>query len=228
MKILLLEDDVALSEVITEYLQDSGYDVEAVYDGQEALNQSYESNYDLYIFDVNVPMIKGFDLLKLLRNRNDNTPAIFITALNNIEDVSLGFDSGCDDYLKKPFELAELLLRIKNIQKRAFVQPRSSTIKIFDDIVFDIEKELLIKEGSEIQLPNKELKALKYFLQHSSEVIPYEELFEVMWDFDEEPSMKSLRVHMRNLRHVLRQDLIKNIRGVGYRFDLGSEDESRD
>ncbi len=228
MKILLLEDDVALSEVITEYLEDAGYDVKSVYDGQEALDRSYESKYDLYIFDVNVPTIKGFDLLELLRGRNDTTPAIFITALNNIEDVSLGFESGCDDYLKKPFELAELLLRIKNIQKRVFVQPRSSIIKIFDDLVFDIEKELLIKLGSKIQLPKKELKALKYFLQHSSKVVSYEELFEAMWDFDEEPSMKSLRVHMRNLRHLLGHDLIKNTRGIGYRFDLGSEDESRD
>lgn len=228
MRILLLEDDVALSEVISEYLEDAGYDITCVYDGEEAFKESYERHYDLYIFDVNVPTMTGFELLKTLRKGDDAVPAIFTTALNSIEDMSLGFQSGCDDYLKKPFELAELLLRIKNIQKRSYAQSRSNKIKIYDNLFFDIETELLFKENTEIPLPNKVRKALKYFLQHPSKVITFDELFDVMWDYDEEPTMESLRAHMRTLRQLLGEDLIKNIRGVGYRFDRRDEDESGD
>lgn len=220
MKILLLEDDVALSDVIYEYLDDNDFEVDLVFDGEEALSSAYEFQYDLYIFDVNVPAIKGFDLLNMLRENGDTTPAIFITSLNDIEDVSKGFESGADDYLKKPFELAELLLRIKNIQKRSFTQQRSSVIKIDKNITFDIDTELLnTKEGS-ISLPQKELKLLKYFLQHPNEVLTFENLYKIMWDYDENISPESLRAHMKNLRKHLTQDMIQNVRGIGYRFKM--------
>ena len=120
-----------LYEVIT-----NEYKVDLVYDGEEALNKAYEEHYDLYVFDVNVPAIKGFDLLKMLRDNDDTTPAIFITSLNDIEDVSAGFESGADDYIKKPFDLAELMIRIKNIQKRSFAKVRSTTILIQQNLYY--------------------------------------------------------------------------------------------
>lgn len=220
MKVLLLEDDVALADVISEYLEDSGFDLDLVYDGEEALTYAYESKYDLYIFDVNVPVIKGFDLLKTLRDDGDATPTIFVTSLNDIDDVSKGFESGADDYIKKPFELAELLLRIKNIQKRSFTQQRSSIIQIDDDITFDLETELLSRQDESISLPQKELKLLKHFLQHPNEVVTFENLYKVLWDYDETISSESLRAHIKNLRKHLTQDMIQNLRGVGYRFEM--------
>ena len=220
MKILLLEDDIALADIISEYLEDNNFELDIVYDGEEALSQAYETRYDLYIFDVNVPAIKGFDLLKMLRDNEDTTPTIFVTSLNDIEDVSKGFESGADDYLKKPFELAELLLRVKNIQKRSFTQQRSSLIEIDKNIIFDIDTELLIINNESISLPQKELKLLKHFLQHPNEVITFENLYQVLWDYDEEGSAESLRAHIKNLRKHFTEDMIQNLRGVGYRFEM--------
>lgn len=220
MKILLLEDDLALSDIILEYLEDNHYDVDLVYDGDDALSSAYEVHYDLYLFDVNVPAIRGFDLLKMLRENNDRTPTIFITSLNDIEDVSKGFESGADDYIKKPFELAELMLRIKNIQKRNYTQTRSNKIQITKNLFFDIDREILSKNNKSISLPLKELKALKHFLQHPNEVVTFETLNTVLWDYDETPSSESLRAHIKNLRKRLGQDLIHSVRGSGYRFEI--------
>lgn len=220
MKILLLEDDIALSDIMSEYLEDNDFELDLVYDGEEALESAYESQYDLYIFDVNVPAIKGFDLLQTLRENGDTTPAIFVTSLNDIEDVSKGFESGADDYLKKPFELAELLLRIKNIQKRSFTQQRSTIIQIDKTITFDIETELLYTGEESVSLPQKELKLLKHFLKHPNEIITFESLNEVLWDYDETPSAESLRAHIKNLRKHLNKDMIQNLRGLGYRFEM--------
>lgn len=220
MKILLLEDDAALADIISEYLQDNDFDIDHVYDGEEALSRAYESNYDLYLFDVNVPAIKGFDLLKILRDNGDATPTIFVTSLNDIDDVSRGFQSGADDYLKKPFELAELLLRIKNIQKRVFTQQRSNVIEIDTGISFDIDTQLLHTQNGTVSLPQKELKLLKHFLKHPNEIVPFEDLNRVLWDFDESASTESLRAHVKNLRKHLTKDMIQNLRGLGYRFEM--------
>lgn len=224
MKILLLEDDIGLADVISEYLEDNNFDIELVYDGEEALDKAYETNYDLYIFDVNVPAIKGFDLLKILRDKGDSTPTIFVTSLNDIEDVSKGFESGADDYLKKPFELAELLLRIKNIQKRSYTQKRSNIVQIDDDLIFEIDTELLQTANGSVSLPQKELKLLKHFLKHANEVVTFESLYEVLWDYDETPSAESLRAHIKNLRKHLTKDMIQNLRGLGYRFEMKASD----
>ncbi len=220
MKILLLEDDIGLSDIMSEYLQDNDFAVDLVYDGEEALESAYESHYDLYIFDVNVPAVKGFDVLQTLRENGDTTPTIFVTSLNDIDDVSKGFESGADDYLKKPFELAELLLRIKNIQKRSFTQQRSTTVHIDENITFDIDTELLHTGKESVSLPQKELKLLKHFLKHPNEIVTFDNLYEVLWDYDETPSSESLRAHIKNLRKHLTKDMIQNLRGLGYRFEM--------
>ena len=224
MKILLLEDDIGLADIMSEYLEDNNFKLDLVYDGEEALDKAYESSYDLYIFDVNVPAIKGFDLLKILRDKGDSTPTIFVTSLNDIEDVSKGFESGADDYLKKPFELAELLLRIKNIQKRTFAQQRSTIIQIDKDISFDIDTELLHTKEDAVSLPQKELKLLKHFLKHPNEIVTFENLYNVLWDYDEAASAESLRAHIKNLRKHLSKDMIQNLRGLGYRFEMKASD----
>jgi len=225
MKILLLEDDIGLADIMSEYLEDNDFELDLVYDGEEALDKAYETQYDLYIFDVNVPAIKGFDLLKTLRDNGDATPTIFVTSLNDIDDVSKGFESGADDYLKKPFELAELLLRIKNIQKRSFAQKRSTVIQIDKDITFDIDTELLHIGDESVSLPQKELKLLKHFLKHPNEVITFESLYDIVWDYDETPSSESLRAHIKNLRKHLTKDMIQNLRGLGYRFEMETTNE---
>ena len=117
MNILLLEDDTILSEIITEHLSEEGYIVVSVYDGEEAYDKIVSARYDLLLFDVNVPSINGFELLKLLKEQQINIPTIFITSLNSGNDLKKGFEIGCDDYLKKPFELVELDVRINHLLK---------------------------------------------------------------------------------------------------------------
>ena len=117
MKILLLEDDVILNEIIEEFLLSLNYDVITAFDGNIAEELIYEESFDLLLFDVNIPNITGFELLKNIRQNNINIPIIFITSRHTADDVKIGFNSGCDDYIKKPFELSELQLRIENIKR---------------------------------------------------------------------------------------------------------------
>lgn len=128
MKILYLEDDITLSDTVAEFLSDEGFKVSPVYDGEEALEQTYEESFDLFLFDVNVPKIDGFKLLNELREANISTPAIFTTSLKGIDDLSKGYESGADDYIKKPFALKELLFRIKALLKREFKSDRKSVV----------------------------------------------------------------------------------------------------
>ena len=116
MKILLLEDDVILNEIIEEFLLSLNYEVITAFDGNIAEELIYEESFDLLLFDVNIPNITGFELLKNIRQNNINIPIIFITSRHTADDVKIGFNSGCDDYIKKPFELSELQLRIENVR----------------------------------------------------------------------------------------------------------------
>jgi DNA-binding response OmpR family regulator len=135
-KILLLEDDYTLSETISEYLEDEGFEVVCVYDGEEALSTIYEQNFDLLLLDVNVPSKNGFEVLREVRLQNDKVPAIFITSLNSVDSLEDGFSSGCDDYIRKPFVLKELLIRIQTLLKREFI--KKDEITISPNIIFDV------------------------------------------------------------------------------------------
>ena len=144
MKILLLEDDLILNEIIEEYLLSQNHQIITVFTGIEAQDLVYSQKFDLLLLDVNVPELNGFVLLKDLRQKGIYTPAIFLTSLNQVNDIEKGFNSGCDDYLKKPFELKELDLRINNM-KRLFNLESDELIKISNDIYLD-KKNLLIKK----------------------------------------------------------------------------------
>ncbi|HHS92226.1 MAG TPA: response regulator transcription factor, partial [Campylobacterales bacterium] len=136
MKILLLEDDLMLSEVIMEHLEAFEYQVTSVYDGLEAEDLLFEAKFDLLLLDVNVPHLDGFELLKNLRKAGDETPAIFITSMNSSKDVSEGFELGANDYLKKPFEMIELKARIDNL-KRQFKIDEDDVINIKQKVSYD-------------------------------------------------------------------------------------------
>ena len=132
-KILLLEDDPNLSDTVCDYLEEKGFEVICVYDGEEALSSIYENCFDLLLLDVNVPNKNGFEVLKEVRKENKSTPAIFITSLNSMDSLEQGYSSGCDDYIRKPFELKELLIRIQTILKREFSH-KSESINITETI----------------------------------------------------------------------------------------------
>ena len=191
-KILLLEDDYNLSETVCEYFEEEGFDVVCVHDGDDALSKIYEQNFDLLLLDVNVPKKSGFEVLKEVRSIGKTTPAIFITSLNSMSSLEEGFLSGCDDYIRKPFELKELLIRIQTILKREFSQ-KSEIVNITETITFNSISSELKDADKEIKLNLKELKLLKFFLQHPNELLVHDRIYDYVWDYDEEYSDNSLR-----------------------------------
>ena len=220
-RILLLEDDVNLSEIVSEHLQDEGYSVDLATDAQQALDMGYEKNYDLWILDVKVPLGDGFSLLKELRDSGKATPAIFLTSLNTADDLKQGFESGCDDYIKKPFELSELSIRVQNILKRAFTHKNEDYEDLGGGFKFSINSNILFQNEQPLTLPTKEIKLLALLLKHKNNFVSVEKIFDELWEYDEEPSELSLRVYMKNLRKILGKDTIINQRGRGYCYVRG-------
>ena len=217
-KILLLEDDLNLSETVAEYFDEQGFEVVCVYDGDDAVSSIYENHFDLLLLDVNVPNKNGFDVLKEIRAQNNNVPAIFTTSLNSMNSLEEGYISGCDDYIRKPFELRELLFRVQTILKREFSQ-KSDVINITENITFNSISNELKNNNEEIKLNLKELKLLKFFLQHPNELLSHDRIYDHVWDYDEEYSDNSLRTYIKNLRKILGKDKIVSLKKLGYRFN---------
>ena len=217
-KLLLLEDDMALNETVVDYLENLNYDIISVYDGNSAIDTIYENNFDLLLLDVNVPDINGFEILKNIREQDITTPAIFITSLNSMIDLENGFESGCDDYIRKPFALKELKLRIETILKREFFHQNNNKIQIDTTIYYDTNSDLLTINGKQIQLNNKDAKLLKLFLQNKDQLISHETIYSALWEYDEEISQSALRTYIKNLRKYLGKEKIVSIKKLGYRF----------
>jgi len=217
-KVLLLEDDLTLNDTIVEYLEDNNFEVTPTYDGEEASDIIYEQNFDIFLLDVNVPHINGFELLKDKRSQGVKTPAIYITSLDSMDSLEDGYKSGCDDYIRKPFSLKELLFRIETILKRNFFHETNTKIKITESIEYDTESNLLFVQGKELSISTKEARLLKLFLQHQDEAISHEVIYEHLWEFEESPSESSLRTYIKNLRKILGKEKIVSIKKLGYRF----------
>jgi len=215
-QILLVEDDETLSELISEYLSEQGYDVTVCADAKAALDTAYERNFDILILDVKLPKGDGFSLLRELRRLGDDTPAIFTTSLNALQDLEIGYKSGCDDYLKKPYELKELLLRIQILIKRKFSHVNDEFIELNDGYKFYPSSKTLRQNGQIVNLSNKESELLALFLENKNTLISKETIFDKIWNYGEEPSELSLRVYVKNLRRILGKDAIVNRRGDGY------------
>lgn len=218
MKILLMEDDIILSEIISEYLESLDYKVITVYNGVEAEDLAYAKKFDLLLLDVNVPHVNGFIFLKNLRESGNKTPAIFITSLDSVEDLKLGFGSGCDDYIKKPFDLSELETRINNI-KRLYKIECKDELKIDDTLYFDKQNLILIKDDTKISISKKEAEILEFFILNKNETISINTLANTLWSYEDSPSDATIRTYIKNLRKLIGSEYISNLRGVGYRFN---------
>ena len=215
--ILLLEDDLQLSDTVKQFLELKGYEVYCAYDGFQAQDIAFEKHIDLMLLDVKVPHLSGFEFLKSLREEGKDIPAIFITSLNSVEDVEKGFEVGCDDYIRKPFALKELLVRVESLLKRSFGS-YDEKIELGKGLVFDTKELMLTLNNQRVPLKTKELKLLALFLQHQNELVNYDTINEALWEFDEEPSAGSLRTYIKTLRSVIGKETIETIKNIGYRF----------
>ncbi len=218
MKILLLEDDAILGDLIYNSLVDNNFDTKLAEDGDEALAFVENQKFDLFIFDINVPGISGLNLLKTIREYNITTPVIMITAYQDTDHLKEGFNCGCDDYIKKPFDLEELHQRIKNIAKRYSIVD-NNTLVLAENIKFLKDKNLIIKDNKEYEISKKENKILAYLFAHKGRTISFDEFIQNIWHFDDIPSETTIRVYIKNLRNILGKDTIKTIRGFGYSYE---------
>lgn len=216
MNILLLEDDPLLSKILTKHLQKS-YETSAIYDGNSALEILENKKFDLLIFDSNVPGISGLDLIKELRAYNNTTPIIMITAYQDTIHLKTAFTNGCNDYIRKPFELDELDMRIANIT-RTFNIEQNQMIPISDTIFFDSTNNQITKNDETFSIAKKESEFLNYLAINRNRTISKEELTQNLWSFESMPSDATLRVYIRNLRAVIGKEHIETIRGTGYRL----------
>jgi DNA-binding response OmpR family regulator len=215
MKILLLEDDVILQDIIEEFLLENNYEVESFFDGEKALDAIGSNAYDMLLLDVNVPNINGFEILSYLRDIGNTTPAIYITSLSGIDDLKKGFDLGADDYLKKPFDLEELKVRIERIVKVHCLQEEID----FDGIKFIPKAHQIIFEDSIVDMRQKEAQVLEYFVRNTGKIISCDEIIENVWDDDHIPTHATIRTYIKNLRKMFDKEYFDNIKGEGYRFN---------
>jgi DNA-binding response OmpR family regulator len=208
MKLLLLEDDQILCNSLQEFLELEGHDVDTAHRGEEVFDLTFKESYDLYILDVNVPEVNGFDILQALREAGDETPAIYITALTDINSISKGFDAGAEDYIKKPFDPEELALRIRNrFQKR-------ETLIHHGDIRYDPVSGTLRKGDKTIGLGEVQMKIFHTLITQRDTIVGSYTLM----DYLGQPSANALRVNLAKLKSKLGIE-IKNIRGQGYMIE---------
>lgn len=217
-KILILEDDDLFASSLEDFLTEEGFEVDIVKDGHECLELNYIKNYDLYIFDINVPKINGLDLLAQLRHSDDNTPTIFLTSYKDKDTLHDAFLKGCDDYLKKPVDLDELILRIKALLKRN--KKQFEIIELSNNFRFDPINKRVYENDIDINLPVKVLDLMELFLENKGEIVTKNMIISKLWTTEEEYSEGSIRVYINQIKKILGKEAICNIKGVGYKIKL--------
>ena len=219
MKVLLLEDDNALSDLLSDHLEDKGYDVTLCMNGQDALENLIDGKFDLALLDINTPIMSGIEVLKTIREEyKNNTPAIILTAYHDIKHLKESFESGVDDYIKKPFDLEELDQRILRLCRQFSIE-QDNKIQISTLIFFEPETCKITLPEKKVSIAQKERDILKYFCTHKNRVISSSELLQNIWAYEEMPTDSTIRVYIKNLREIIGKDKITTIRGIGYKFE---------
>jgi DNA-binding response OmpR family regulator len=213
MKILLLEDDIMLNKAIKQYLESTGHAVISVMDGNSCLEILEKEKFDLLIFDINVPDIDGLTILENLHIKKRMVPTIFISALIDIEDITRAFDIGCHDYLKKPFHLKELTLRINKILKtRQVPQEHKRLSKSYS---YDSKNMILLFNNEPHILPKRQIQIVDLLAANRSLVCNYDMFRDYVWNNDYIDNA-TIRAEVNRVKKVLKEDFIINIRGIGY------------
>ena len=217
MKILLLEDELMLRSSIEEYLESLNHKIIGFSNGQDALDSLREKTYDLLILDINVPKINGLDLLKKLNELDIAIPTIFISANIDIEDISKAFDLGACDYLKKPFHLKELGIRIERIKKEQEIKS-SKYMALSPKYSFSKEEKVLFFNSCSQTLTNKQLQILILLCENIGIVVDFEKFRSFVWG-GEPVDNATIRAEISRFRKSLKEDFITNVKGVGYKID---------
>jgi len=215
MKILLLEDDFAYKETMREYLESLGYLVDDFDNGQEALDAAFSQRYDLLLLDIRVPGMDGYEIVKVLREYQMETPVIFVTSLTDIHNLSLGYELGCNDYLRKPFAMKELKYRVNQVLKSRFESSKGAWVALGEATRFHCERFVLERKGVEVALTKTEQKLICVLAQNLGQILSPEALREYVWN-GQEVNDSDIRMAIKKLRDKTHKELIKNVRGQGY------------
>ena len=217
MNILILEDERALSESMADFLEEFGYKIDIFSSSDDAIDAIYSKSYDLLLLDVKVHGQNGFEMLKELRDSNIKTPAIFITSLTNIEDLSKGYESGCCDYIRKPFELEELKFRVQSVIKSRYNLEDDNIVDLPKSFRYDLGRYKLFSKDKEIDLTKTEIRIIELLIKNRGKTVTISQFSEEIWNH--EVLEANIRVQINKLRKKSDKELIKNIRGIGYTID---------
>ncbi len=230
MKILLVDDEIELTQSLQKILSLEGYQVDISHDGDNALKNIAENDYNLLILDWMLPYQNGLEICQQLRQKNITTPVLFLTAKDTINDRVLGLDVGADDYLVKPFELRELLARIRALLRRPVnldhIVPQNTTPQLlrFEDLDLDLENQIAYRQKRMIKLSEKEIKLLKYFMTNPQKLLTQEDIYQHLWENEQQPSSNVVAAFIRLLRRKIEiteeTTLIHTIYGKGYWFGI--------
>lgn len=222
MKILLVDDETELTDPLRKILAHEGYQVDVADNGCNGSELAQKNNYDLLILDWMLPEKSGLEICQEVRSRSLTTPVLFLTAKDTIDDRVLGLDAGADDYIIKPFELRELLARVRALLRRV-TPPAQNKLKIAD-LELDLENQAAYRSGKIINLSEKELELLTFLMQNPDRLLTHEAIYNHLWQNQDKPSSNVLAALMRLLRRKIeiahQPTLIHNVYGKGYRFGL--------
>jgi two-component system, OmpR family, alkaline phosphatase synthesis response regulator PhoP len=222
-RILLIEDEPGIILTLTDRLTREGYSVDSAGDGESGLERATRDAFDLILLDLMLPRMGGFDVLKELRKRSIDTPVIMLTARGQVVDKVVGLKLGADDYVTKPFEMAELLARVEAHLRRAPLSPHPTEGFAFGDVRVDFRKAEATREGAPLELSAREFQLLRYFLEHRGATLTRDELLNEVWGYNSMPSTRTVDVHVAWLRQKIEPNprhpqFILTVHGMGYKF----------
>ncbi len=227
IKVLLIEDEKTLAKIIKDTLESVGFEVNLAYDGEEGLMLFFGSRPDILVSDIMMPKISGLDVAQKIRHTDQTTPIIFLTAKTETDDVVAGFENGANDYIRKPFAMKELIVRIKALTGNLSAKGKAEVDLSFTlgDYQFDAGRGVLlhIPTGETEQLPNREAEILRRFCQNLGLLVPMQNILLELWGNDDYFCTRSLQVLITRIRHRLSKDKriqILNIRGNGYKLSI--------
>lgn len=220
MKLLIIEDDQTTREFVAKGLQEHGYAVDQAEDGNEGLMMALSCEYDLVILDRMLPQLDGMKVLSALKATKEHLPILILSAMDSVEDRVDGLQAGSDDYLIKPFALAELIARVDIIINRTQRQSPAKTVLSYDCLNVDLRAHRVTCHQVELQLQPKEFQLIQHFVEHSEQVVSRMRLFESIWSYHFDPKTNVIDVHVANLRRKLEEagcsGLLHTVRGAGY------------
>ena len=220
MRILVIEDDAEAAAILSKNLRDAGHVVDHAIDGEAGLKMAEAGDYDAYVIDRMLPVIDGIKLLTQRRDEGDETPALFLSALGEVDDRVKGFKAGGDDYLVKPYAFSELLARVEALGKRRSSPTSVTTRYEVGDLEIDVLTRTARRDGRKIDLQPREFRLLEYLMRHADQVVTRTMLLENVWEYHFDPQTNVIDVHISRLRSKIDKDfdkpLLKTIRGAGY------------